>query len=332
MKFTKRLLSVMLVAILMLTVFPITTVEAAAPKVSITWNANGGKIGNTKSRAVSVTSGNKIGKLPTVKRTGYTFRGWYTKKTNGTKITKNTIAGKKATYYAQWKAKQYTLTFNANGGTVSKKSKKITFNKAFGTLPTPKRYGYTFNGWYTAKDAGKKVTKKTKTTAVKNMTVYAQWKKAIGYWTEIKIIGDESFTQNTKNALDVIKSSNSSHKLVMRYICIIQQNSYSGMRAYDNPPSFQVGNATYTASTTWYASAIVHDAYHSKLYHDYLETHDKVPDDVWTGYNAEMQCLSVQISFLKEIGAPQNEIDYAESLYGTNWWSTSIGRSFLLTA
>ena len=82
--------------------FKVTT-KAKAATVKVTWNANEGKIGTKKTTTTSVKKGKKIGKLPkTPKLAGYTFKGWYTKKTGGTKITKNTKVKKKVTYYAQW--------------------------------------------------------------------------------------------------------------------------------------------------------------------------------------------------------------------------------------
>ena len=80
----------------------------------ITWNANGGTIGSKKTISTNVKKSTKIGKLPaTPKRSGYTFSGWYTKKTGGSKIGVNTKPSKSVTYYAQWK-KQNTKTLNAN--------------------------------------------------------------------------------------------------------------------------------------------------------------------------------------------------------------------------
>ena len=117
----------------------------------------------------------------------FSFNGWYTKKSGGTKINKATKVKKSLTNYAQWKANQYTLTFDANGGTVGTKSKKITYNKNYGTLPTPTRSGYTFNGWYMAKTSGTKVSSTTK-MAAKNAVVYAQWKKALNA-DETKLLG-----------------------------------------------------------------------------------------------------------------------------------------------
>ena len=42
----------------------------------------------------------------------------------------------------------YTLTLDANGGSVSTTTKNVTYGSTYGDLPTPTRTGYTFNGWY----------------------------------------------------------------------------------------------------------------------------------------------------------------------------------------
>jgi len=73
----KKLLSIILAAILMFTLMPAVAQAAAAPKVKITWNANGGKIETAKTKTVSYTKGKKIAKLQTAKQTGYTLKGWY---------------------------------------------------------------------------------------------------------------------------------------------------------------------------------------------------------------------------------------------------------------
>jgi len=178
---TKKIVStiiIALVAILMVTVVlsSVQAVDAAPKKVKVSWNANGGKIGASKTVTTTVTKGAKVGKLPkTPKRVGYTFKGWYTKKTGGIKVSKATTVKNKVAYYAQW-VKQYTLSFDANGGTVSPTSKKVGNKLTYGALPTPKRSGYTFTGWFTAKIGGSKVSTSTKMPA-KNVKVYAQWKK-----------------------------------------------------------------------------------------------------------------------------------------------------------
>ncbi|MCL2116346.1 MAG: InlB B-repeat-containing protein [Methanobrevibacter sp.] len=91
------------------------SIESKEKAVSykITWNANGGKIGNKKTIVTTVKKGSKINKLSSSpKRSGYTFKGWYTKKTGGTKITKNTKPNKSVTYFARW-TKRTSKVLNA---------------------------------------------------------------------------------------------------------------------------------------------------------------------------------------------------------------------------
>lgn len=67
---------------------------------TVKFNKNGG--GKLSKGSLKVTKGAKIGKLPTVQRKGYIFKGWYTKKSKGTKVTEKTIIKKSQTLYGQW--------------------------------------------------------------------------------------------------------------------------------------------------------------------------------------------------------------------------------------
>ena len=176
MKKAMRVFAVMLIAVLMFTMIPAAPALAATPGVKVTFNANGGKFAAGVKKSVTVNKGKKVGKLPKVTRTGYSLKGWYTKKSGGTKVASTMKVNKKATYYAQWTVKQYTLSFNANGGNVTTASRKVAFNSGYGDLPTATRSGYTMTGWYTAKTGGTKVGTTAKMPA-KNVTIYAQWKK-----------------------------------------------------------------------------------------------------------------------------------------------------------
>ena len=72
---------------------------------NVTFDANGGNVSQTSK---SVVSGEKYGNLPTPTRTGYTFNGWYTATSGGTKITSDTTVDLSAnqTLYAQWSEKK----------------------------------------------------------------------------------------------------------------------------------------------------------------------------------------------------------------------------------
>lgn len=69
-----------------------------------------------------------------------------------------------------------TVTFNANGGSVSTSTKIVKMGGTYGELPVPTREGYNFNGWYTASTSvGKKVTESTTVDQTSNQTLYAHW-------------------------------------------------------------------------------------------------------------------------------------------------------------
>ena len=72
---------------------------------------------------------------------------------------------------------EYTVTFDANGGTVTPATATATHDVAIGTLPTPARDGYNFNGWFDAATDGNQVT--TSTVFTGDITVYAQWTKIV---------------------------------------------------------------------------------------------------------------------------------------------------------
>ena len=119
--------------------------------------------GTVSLTSKTVTYGDSYGSLPTPTRPGYTFDGWFTAKTGGEKITS---ASKVTTFgvhtlYARWTPRQYTVTFDSNGGTVSTTSKTVTYGETYASprvLPEPTYPGHTFDGWYTTKTGGTRVT------------------------------------------------------------------------------------------------------------------------------------------------------------------------------
>lgn len=67
------------------------------------------------------------------------------------------------------------VTFDANGGSVTKNNKVVKYGQPYGELPTPTRTGYDFAGWYTEKDGETEIEEKTKVTSLINHTLYAKW-------------------------------------------------------------------------------------------------------------------------------------------------------------
>ncbi len=135
----------------------------------------------------------KIGELPDTTREGHTFKGWFSEKTGGTKVTSDTLVPLDgATYYAQWQINQYDVVFDANGGTGVNKFTR-DYDTELGTLPTTSKKGYDFVGWFTDANGGSQISETTKVKA--NLTTYfAHWKISeytIGYdLTESSAVND----------------------------------------------------------------------------------------------------------------------------------------------
>ena len=133
---------------------------------TITLNPNGGTLPE-----FSLVAG---AALPIPTKTGYTFAGWYENpEFSGDPVTDiPTNSTENLNLYAKWTGNTYTVTFDANGGSVSQTS-AVTVAGKLTSLPTPTYAGYDFLGWYTEKDGGDKVT--TDTVFTMDSTIYAHW-------------------------------------------------------------------------------------------------------------------------------------------------------------
>ena len=112
--------------------------------------------------------------LPTPTKAGYTFDGWYTQKSGGTKVNSPYMPSSDTTLYAHWTANQYAITFDpGTNGTVGTTTKQVTYDQTYGTLPTPTRPGGRFDGWYT--EDGTKITSTDKVNITKDTKLTAKW-------------------------------------------------------------------------------------------------------------------------------------------------------------
>ena len=173
------------------------TTDKINNKCSVTWNDNynGGSTSETilfigEKFGIYANSGSN--------RSGYTFDGWYTEASGGTKITSDTKVPNVArlVLYAHWTPNKYTVHFSANGGSCSKLSAPIQYRNTYGQLPEAQREGYQFLGWYTLKDKGVLVTSDTVFLLTKDQTLYAHWEK-------INLLGDLS-QDNKITLIDLI--------------------------------------------------------------------------------------------------------------------------------
>jgi len=145
-----------------------------------------------------------------------------------------------------------------------------------------------------------------------------------------QIIGNDEFIKRTEAALVFIRDKAPTHyEMVTNYVLVIQAAKASGMRPFGKLPTYKVGVKTAYSSVTWYASTIVHDSYHSKLYNDYRKKFNcKVPHEIWGGREPENACLSAQEEFLKKVNANPWLVSYVQKMRNVDYFSKSVERTW----
>lgn len=164
------------------------TSESRIIKYKITYNSNGGS-GTMSGSTVPYNATEKL-KKNTFTKTGYTFDGWYVRRSGNEWLYKNNsnnttgwyregneptgyvkykfkdeesfsqlayIDNGTATFYAQWRAIRYMIELNANGGSGSMDIFSVRYDTP--TYLYENRYvksGYTFDGWYAFRQSDSK--------------------------------------------------------------------------------------------------------------------------------------------------------------------------------
>ena len=143
----------------------------------VRFDANGGKEAYEPKK---VGHGNAYGTFPlTPTRIGYEFAGWFTDAKDGRQVKPEDVVTASHTLFAHWTANTYTVTFDANEGTVETKTQTVTYGSTYGELPTPTRKGYTFVGWFTNPNGGTQVKADAEVTTAADRTLHAHWTQNI---------------------------------------------------------------------------------------------------------------------------------------------------------
>ena len=133
-------------------------------------------------------------------RTGYSFVGWstaahkakgsvsstpsldYDYRGNYPASNLSSTQGATVTLYPKWQGNEYTISFNARGGSVYPTSKDMRYGETYGSnfddeeLPEPYApTGKEFIGWYTSPTGGTQVTATTVLTTAGAHTLYARY-------------------------------------------------------------------------------------------------------------------------------------------------------------
>ena len=117
-------------------------------KYTVTYDANGH---GTAPAAVQYDPGDTVTVEAAISATGCSFVAWNTAPdASGTAYAPagTFTASANVTLYAIWLVGVYTVTFDADGGTVTPATKLVLYGSTYGTLPTPTKTGKTFYGWF----------------------------------------------------------------------------------------------------------------------------------------------------------------------------------------
>ena len=147
----------------------------ATVSLTIKWDAgtNGGTI-DSKASITTTGKPNTTVTAPTSTpvKAGHAFKGWYTSASGGSLYNTVTITAAK-TFYAQFTANSYTLTWDLGNGTTEET--KQTYGEKL-TLPTePTRKNAEFLGWFTEAVGGTQVDANTIYKTDADSTYYAHW-------------------------------------------------------------------------------------------------------------------------------------------------------------
>ena len=233
----------------------------------VTFDGNGG----TPSVGSMTTTDRKLTSLPSASRSGsYSFYGWYTEKSGGTKITTDTVFHANATVYAHWTytgggsggynppVTYYTLRFETGGGS-DIPSVQGTYNTYIDlTKYVPTWRGHAFIGWYSERSLTNKVSGVYLT---KDMTVYAGWRvdenpdTGANPFTDVSekdwFYGDVMFVYENGLMLGTSKTLFSPHGTVMRGMMATILWRMEGSPVPKGKNSF-----TDVEAGKWYADAI----------------------------------------------------------------------------
>lgn len=222
------------------------TTPPTPTKYTVTFDSQGGS-------TVEPQSVEKDGKVtepadPTL--ADHTFAGWFRNKacTNQWNFATDTVTSN-ITLYAKWTPvkKNYTITLNANGGTLPEgQSGTLTTNddgKVTALPAAPTRPDYTFDKWTTS--TGVDVT--ADLVFDSNTTIYAQWKKADGSADDqiYTISFDLNYTGAPANPAPI--STDKDHKLTQS-LPTVSREGYS----FDGWYTDEMGKVT--DDTPFYAS------------------------------------------------------------------------------
>ena len=199
------------------------------PKVTVSFNANGGSVYPTYA---TVSKGGSLNSLPTPTCSGYSFDGWYTSMYGSTRVSLSRTYDSNTTIYAHWTKKSSSGSSSSSSSSSSAQTKVA--NPQITSL-TPGRAGMTIK-W-------------GKVTGASKYRLY--YKYAGGSWAKLKdVSGDSTVDANVtygKKKYYTIRALDSSGKTISGY----KAEGWSKVYSVTAPAISSVTSTASGASIKW---------------------------------------------------------------------------------
>ena len=189
------------------------------------WNTSSSGTGTTVNAGSSYTPNKNVtlyakytnptlGNYPIPSKTGYTFNGWYTASSGGSRVDATTVISANTTLYAQWSLETYSVIYFDDGSANIPSEQTKTYGTAL-TLSSavPVKDGHTFKGWATEEGSTTVVySPGAQYTNNEWVILYAVWEKNPATLSSIAI---ESLpTKTTYKIGDTLDTSGLKLKLI----------------------------------------------------------------------------------------------------------------------
>ena len=193
-------------------------------KYQATYNANGGSGAPSTQTFYAGIGYTMSSKVPT--KTGYTFTGWTRSGVGGTKyqpghVFEDSWASSSDSWYANWTANTYGVSYNANGG-------RISNSPSLDSVTNISGYSFSLNsdGYYESSNNGVNnsyslcrvnFTANAGTTVTFYVINYAESDYDFGIFSNLNTTLSSSYTADTSNVYRSFKGSSSSSEQTVSY-------------------------------------------------------------------------------------------------------------------
>ena len=239
------LIKLLCLALACMLVLPMIVACGGGNNYVVTFDANGGYIEEDGEEYEEwdkyVAVNDRIGTLPTPKRPGYVFDGWYDEEDEDfeDKIRKTTKVEYDMVLVAKWKLVNWGesgsvgfVEFDFGGGYYIDENEEesdeliieVEYMDRVGTLPKPEREGYSFDGWYyTGKNGSMEQLRATTQMTIQNIV-------AIARWTEIPKCNDGTYNHKWGGWDDTYQMATCTQDGVSARYCTVCQSKETSIQ------------------------------------------------------------------------------------------------------